>query len=134
MDRNADAPAGTRARREGMEDHSYATAARRPRATNCACQACADLLTECGEALFPIYSKKLLQKGWAGQMSPAERAYYRRHRSEAQQAAARAAGARMKTMREGAQTSSTDGEAGAGGDSVTLGDVAALTPCDRGAA
>ena len=54
------------------------------------CQACADLMAECGPRLFPMYSKKLLIRGWAGQYSRVERAYTRAHRkppSEAQVAA-----------------------------------------------
>jgi len=50
--------------------------------------ACHALLRECGPDLWPMYSKKLLLRGWAGQKSAAEKAYVRAHRqrSEAQQA------------------------------------------------
>ncbi len=91
-----------------------------PSAATCACQACADLLAECGAALFQMYAKKLLIVGWSGVKSPVAIAYCRVHRSDAQQAAAMAAGARMKTMREGAQTPSTDGETGQGGGSAQI--------------
>jgi hypothetical protein len=47
------------------------------------CTVCDDLLAECGSELFPLYSKKLLIRGWAGRMSPVERRYFRRHRSGA---------------------------------------------------
>ena len=50
------------------------------------CPACEGLLAECGPELWPLYSRKLLLRGWAGSMSPAERAYVKAHRvqSEAQ--------------------------------------------------
>jgi hypothetical protein len=67
-----------------------------------------------------MYAKKLLIVGWSGVKSPVETAYCLAHRSEAQQAAAIAAGARMKTMREGAQTPSAEGETGAGGGSAGI--------------
>lgn len=112
--RNADAPAGTRAQREGRVDQPNATATRRPVATDCGCQACADLLAECGEH-FPLYSRKLLIRGWAGTMSIVERTYVRAHRSEAQQARAAAQSARMQGHRFGPRTRVTDGKSSRGG-------------------
>jgi hypothetical protein len=120
MAKNANAPKGIGARREGNLNRSHATATRPPVATDCRCQACADLLAACGAALFPMYAKKLLIVGWSGVKSPVETAYCLAHRSEAQQAAAIAAGARMKTMREGAHTPSTDGGTGGSGGSAGM--------------
>ena len=50
------------------------------------CPTCQALLVECGEEHFPLYSRKLLKRGWAGRKSRVERAYIRAHRarSEAQ--------------------------------------------------
>jgi hypothetical protein len=54
--------------------------------TECGCEACESLLEECGPDLFAFYSRRLLQRGWAGVMTEAERGYVRKHRplSEAQ--------------------------------------------------
>ena len=49
----------------------------RTKATHCG--ACRDLADECGPTLFPLYAKKLLARGWAGQVSPAENAYRQAH-------------------------------------------------------
>jgi hypothetical protein len=46
---------------------------------NCSCPACAALLDECGETLFPMYRKKLLVRGWPGLLSPVEKAYRAAH-------------------------------------------------------
>lgn len=125
--RNTDAPAAARARCEGIEDHSHATVTSRPGATaqtggrlpDCACQACADLLAECGEH-FALYSKKLLIVGWSGAKSPVEMAYCRAHRSEAQQARAAALSARAKGGGFAPRITVTDGETGAGGGSAGI--------------
>jgi hypothetical protein len=45
---------------------------------DCQCSACAGLRAECGSH-YGWLSKKLLQRGWAGQTSPAEKAYLRAH-------------------------------------------------------
>jgi hypothetical protein len=65
-------------------------------ASPCACIACAALLAECGREAFRHLSRKLLIRGWAGTMSPAERAYVRAHRSEAERKRAAGAAARMR--------------------------------------
>lgn len=59
------------------------------------CKTCAQLADECG-ALFSMYAKKLLVRGWAGVMSPVERAYVREHRSPAEKRRTAALSARMK--------------------------------------
>ena len=43
------------------------------------CPACEALLAECGPEHWPMYSKKLLLRGWAGQKSAAEKAYCKAH-------------------------------------------------------
>jgi hypothetical protein len=43
------------------------------------CAACVALLAEVGDELFGLYRRKLLQRGWAGPMTPAERSYVRAH-------------------------------------------------------
>lgn len=55
----------------------------------CRCGACLGLLAECGPELFEQYRKKLLMKGWAGVLSPAEKAYRLAHSSDAQSRAER---------------------------------------------
>lgn len=47
--------------------------------SDCSCAACAALLDECGDALFPLYRKKLLKQGWAGRYSPVEKTYRKTH-------------------------------------------------------
>jgi len=57
---------------------------------SCTCDPCLSLLAECGEEHFALYRKKLLRRGWAGKLSPVERAYVNAHRrpsSEKQRAA-----------------------------------------------
>lgn len=66
---------------------------------NCGCKACQALLAECGERLFPMYSRKLLIHGWAGSTTPVEKAYRRAHRSAAQTKAIAASAERFKTSR-----------------------------------
>ena len=58
------------------------------------CDACHALLEECGPELWPMYSKKLLLRGWAGQRSAAEKAYCKAHgrKATARQQAALARG------------------------------------------
>jgi hypothetical protein len=46
--------------------------------TECACKACQGLRAECGSH-YAWLARKLLQRGWAGMVSPAERAYQRAH-------------------------------------------------------
>jgi hypothetical protein len=46
--------------------------------TECQCAACQDLRRECGSH-YAWLSRKLLAHGWAGKMSPAEKAYRRAH-------------------------------------------------------
>lgn len=79
----------------------------------CNCKACNDLRDECGEH-FLIYSKKLLIRGWAGVMSPVERAYMRAHRSEAQQLQAQALSVRAKSMGAARFSRATDAGAAPG--------------------
>lgn len=62
----------------------------------CACTACAALLAECGPEAFGQLSRKLLIRGWAGTMTPAERGYVRAHRSEAERKRAEGAAVRMR--------------------------------------
>jgi len=50
------------------------------RATPTHCPACRALLAECGDDLFPMYSRKLLIRGLAGHMSAVERRYVQAHR------------------------------------------------------
>jgi hypothetical protein len=45
---------------------------------DCNCNACLGLKAECGSH-YAWLSRKLLQKGWAGVTSPAEKAYRRAH-------------------------------------------------------
>lgn len=52
------------------------------------CPACHALLEECGPELWPMYSKKLLARGWAGSLSPAERAFIKAHRARSEAQAA----------------------------------------------
>src|SRR5262245_39934719 len=68
-------------------------------ADGCRCRACADLRTECGEVLFPLYAKKLRYHGWAGSLSPAGKAYRSAHSRHAQRAAERMKSLRMTTSR-----------------------------------
>ena len=44
----------------------------------CQCESCHNLRLECG-SMWPLYSRKLLIKGWAGSTSRAESAYIRAH-------------------------------------------------------
>ena len=78
------------------------------------CRQCANLLAECGPDHFALYRKKLLITGWAGQYSDVERAYRRKHRSEAQSAAIEASSARLASLgkRFGAVTTREAGETG----------------------
>jgi hypothetical protein len=46
--------------------------------TDCNCEACQRLKAECGSH-YSWLSRKLLHHGWAGVMSPAEKAYRRAH-------------------------------------------------------
>ena len=46
------------------------------------CPACRALYDECGPDLWPLYSKKLLVRGWGGTLSQAEKAYVRAHRRQ----------------------------------------------------
>ena len=95
----------------------------------CACTGCKGLydevvrgtkpeLMDSAVQVYEHYRIRLLKKGWAGQMSTAERAYVRAHRSEAQSVQAAAAGVRMKSYRL-AQNVST--EAGTGADGSPTG-------------
>lgn len=122
MDKNANAPAGTRARHDGRENYPHATATSQPAATSCPCRACADLLAECGEH-FAMYADRLLQRGWAGTMSPVERAYVVAHRSEAQRTQAAVLSARMRNQMAAATPKPPvpDGETGATGSQVGTG-------------
>lgn len=47
--------------------------------TDCRCEACRALLKECGPDHFEMYRKKLLIRGWAGSVSPVEKAYQKAH-------------------------------------------------------
>ncbi len=67
----------------------------------CRCDACVGLRAECGVDLYPMYAKKLLIRGWVGVVTPAERAYVRVHRSEAQKAQAAVLGQRRRGLRPG---------------------------------
>jgi|CXWL01.1.fsa_nt_gi hypothetical protein len=78
------------------------------------CAACNALREECGEH-FDLYARKLLIRGWAGVMSPVERAYYRAHRSAAQQAQADALAARKQGFQRRSQTHASGGETGESG-------------------
>ena len=51
--------------------------------SGCRCGACLGLLAECGPELYEQYRKKLLMKGWAGVLSPAEKAYRLAHSRDA---------------------------------------------------
>lgn len=62
------------------------------------CQEAEALLAACGEH-FELYSRKLSQRGWPGQLSAVELAYVRSHRSEARSEAAKAAGERLAKSR-----------------------------------
>ena len=65
------------------------------------CSACMALYAETNnDELFELYARKLLIRGWAGEMSRAERAYMRAHRSEAQQRQAVAAAAQLVARRQ----------------------------------
>ena len=55
---------------------------------SCTCAACTALLNECGPELWPLYSKKLLLRGWAGTLSPAERVSVKAHRAQSEAQAA----------------------------------------------
>lgn len=63
------------------------------------CSVCNDLLDECGPDLFPLYSKKLLIRGWAGRVSPVEERYVRAHRSEAAEKAGQRRAAHLRKVR-----------------------------------
>lgn len=63
------------------------------------CDACRALLAECGDDLFPMYSRNLLKRSWPGAKSAVERAYIRAHRSPAASKAAKAAGKRLDKSR-----------------------------------
>ena len=52
------------------------------------CPAREGLLAECGPELWPLYSRKLLLRGWAGSLSQAERAYIKAHRTQSEAQAA----------------------------------------------
>ena len=56
----------------------------------CLCAACYNLQAGCCPALFPLYARKLLIRGWAGLMTPAEKAYRMAHSIVAQHAALQA--------------------------------------------
>lgn len=73
------------------------------------CAACNALREEAGEH-FDLYAKKLLIRGWAGTMSPVERAYYRAHRSAAQQEQAKALSERAKSIGFGSKTRRQEGD------------------------
>jgi hypothetical protein len=79
---------------------------------SCACPACLALLVECGPDLFPLYAKKLLIRGWAGVMTPAERAYRRAHADAYQAAASRMAGVRSQLRRNTASVSGVSAQSG----------------------
>lgn len=46
---------------------------------DCGCTACVALLAECGPEHFEMYRKKLLIRGWAGSVTPVEKAYQKAH-------------------------------------------------------
>lgn len=74
------------------------------------CRECAALKDELeDEVLFDHYRKKLLVRGWAGVMSPVERAYYRKHRTAEQSARAKATSERMKGTIPGGVSRVSDG-------------------------
>lgn len=64
------------------------------------CDACLALLKECGEDLWPLYSKKLFGRTWPGTKSPVEVAYCRAHRSERQQEVAERRAEAMRSAHE----------------------------------
>ena len=47
--------------------------------TNCRCAACLALLAECGPAHYDFYRRNLLARGWAGTVTPVEKAYQKAH-------------------------------------------------------
>jgi hypothetical protein len=55
----------------------------------CDCRSCRALRDECGEQNYQFLSRRLLIRGWAGVMTPAEKAYRRAHSEAAQHSAAR---------------------------------------------
>ncbi len=73
--------------------------------TRCTCDACMALLAECGDRLFDHYSRKLLVRGWAGQLTPVERAYTRAHASEAEKARRAIVGQHLSNWRAEASQS-----------------------------
>jgi len=64
-----------------------------------ACKPCADLFTECGPDLFPLYMRKLPKPGWPGRVSAVEKRYIQTHRSDAARNQAEQRAERMRKVR-----------------------------------
>jgi len=63
------------------------------------CPTCRALFGDCGPVLWLMYSRKLLIRGWPGQVNRVEQRYIRAHVSEAERRKRQRAAERMRLIR-----------------------------------